>query len=286
MGAAAEFQKYEGLGNDFIVVDAPSEDAVSPERAVAMCDRHRGIGGDGVLLVLPPRGAGDAKGLARMRVINSDGSTPEMCGNGVRCVALHLARAGRTPTGAGAVAIETDAGLRVCTLDALEPAGSSGSGASRAESAIVSVDMGVVRVLGDRSLRELGEPSPDLACTLADAGNPHAVLFGTFARADVERIGPRLATHPAFPGGTNVEFARAAGGGIDLVVWERGAGLTLACGTGACATAAVACAHGLAAYGTPVEVRLPGGPLLVTIAEGGRATMRGPARHVFSGSLP
>jgi diaminopimelate epimerase len=276
----AAFHKYEGLGNDFVVIDAADDDAVSPARVVALCDRHRGIGADGVLLVLPPRGDGDGRrGLARMRVINADGSTPEMCGNGVRCVALHLVRSGHL--GEPAIAIETDAGLRVCSIDTVSPG---------AATAMVTVDMGVVTVLGDRALRDLGLPSQlphDLTCTLADAGNPHAVLFGTFTREHVDRIGPRLATHPAFPNGTNVEFAHSApDAGIDLVVWERGVGVTLACGTGACATVAVACARGLAVHGRAVLVRLPGGSLEVTVDATGRATMRGPARHVFAGSLP
>jgi diaminopimelate epimerase len=277
------FQKYEGLGNDFVVVDATDEQAISPARAVELCDRRRGVGADGVLLVLPPRASGDGA-VARMRVINADGSVPEMCGNGVRCVALHLVRAGRVgpdgTAGPAAVAVETDAGLRVCAIDAVE-AGRGG--------ALITVDMGVVRVLGDRALRDLGEPSSDMTCTLADAGNPHAVLFGTFARGDVDRLGPRLATHPFFANGTNVEFAHVAGpaaeGGIDLVVWERGVGVTLACGTGACATVAVACARGLAPRDRPIGVRLPGGRLDIAVDGGGRATMRGPARFVFAGSV-
>ncbi len=121
--------------------------------------------------------------------------------------------------------------------------------------------------------------------TTADAGNPHAVLLGAFARGDVERLGPRLATHPHFPRGTNVEFAHVAEGRVDLVVWERGVGITLACGTGACATAAVACAKGLLPRGLPIAVRLPGGVLDITIGGDGVATMRGPARLVFSGEV-
>ncbi|MGH7434714.1 MAG: diaminopimelate epimerase [Polyangiaceae bacterium] len=277
----AGFHKYEGLGNDFVVldwldaVDMLSDGEVTPARAVAICDRHRGVGADGVLLVLPP--ADPASALARMRVLNSDGSRSEMCGNGVRCVALHLVRTrGAGKGGAGTVTLETDAGPRACAIDSV---------GADAASANVTVDMGTVRVVGKRRLAELGESALDVECTLADAGNPHAILFGTFARSDVDRLGPRLSTNAAFPNGTNVEFAHAGPAGIDLVVWERGAGLTLACGTGACATAAVACAQGLAAYGKPVTVRLPGGPLEITVDAGGRATMRGPARHVFSGTL-
>ena len=265
MPAATTFHKYEGLGNDFIVVEARDEGDVSPELASNLCDRRFGIGADGVLLLLPPRRADCA---ARMRVINADGSIPEMCGNGVRCIALHLARAGAV---ADVLLVDTDAGPRGCRVD------------HSGRRVLVSVDMGIVRVLGERTVRLDAAGAIDV--TTADAGNPHAILFGTFARSDVESLGPRLSTHRDFPRGTNVEFAHVAESGIDVVVWERGVGITLACGTGACAVAAVACDKGLAAKGTPVSVRLPGGTLEVTIAEGGQATMRGPARHVFSGSI-
>jgi diaminopimelate epimerase len=142
--------------------------------------------------------------------------------------------------------------------------------------------MGRVEVLGDRALDVQGR---SVVVTLADAGNPHAVLFGSFARGDVESLGPRLATHAAFPRGTNVEFACIASDGIDLVVWERGVGITMACGTGACATVAAACRKDLAPRGKPVKVRLPGGVLEISVAEDGRATMTGPAHHVFDGTM-
>lgn len=259
------FFKYEGLGNDFIVVEASDDRDLAPERAAAFCERRFGVGADGLLLVLPPRTPDCA---TRMRVINADGSIPEMCGNGVRCVALHFARARRL--GKTALLVDTDAGPRACAVDDAQGEG------------MVTVDMGVVRVLGDRIVQVDGQP---VTVATADAGNPHAVLFGAFARGDVERLGPRLAVHPDFPRGTNVEFACVATDGIDLVVWERGVGITLACGTGGCATAAVACAKRLVATGTPVAVRLPGGRLDVTVDDSGRTTMRGPARHVFSGMI-
>ncbi|HEX8793034.1 MAG TPA: diaminopimelate epimerase [Polyangiaceae bacterium] len=257
------FDKYEGLGNDFIVVDAREDGEVTPELATRLCDRRFGIGADGVLVVLPARAPGCE---VRMRLINADGSVPEMCGNGVRCIALRHARA--RGMARGTVHVDTDAGPRTCDVeDGPEP--------------LVTVDMGVVRVLGDRAVDVGGRT---VVPTLADAGNPHAVLLGTFGRGDVEHLGPRLATHALFPRGTNVEFACAMSDGIDLVVWERGVGITLACGTGACATVAVACEKGLVPRGKAVRVRLPGGPLDVTIDESGRATMRGPARHVYSGT--
>ena len=258
-----QFFKYEGLGNDFVVVDAGDEAAVTPARAAALCDRRFGVGADGVLLVLPPRKAGCD---VRMRVINADGSVPEMCGNGVRCVAVHVARAKGLLE--GTVRVDTDAGVSPCAVE-------DGHGEG-----IVTVDMGLIRLFGDRTL-DVGGKS--VTVTVADAGNPHAVLFGTFARTDVDHLGPRLATHPDFPRGTNVEFSHIAGDGIDLIVWERGVGITLACGTGACATTAVAVAKGLVAKGRPIPVHLPGGRLDVTLDDAGHAIMRGPARFVFSG---
>jgi diaminopimelate epimerase len=265
VATAVAFFKYEGLGNDFIVVDASDDRAFPPERASALCERRFGVGADGLLLMLPPR-TGDC--ATRMRVINADGSIPEMCGNGVRCVALHFARAHHLEQ--ASVLVDTDAGPRACTVDDARGEG------------MVTVDMGIVRVLGERTLQVDGQA---VTVTTADAGNPHAVLFGAFARGDVEHLGPRLATHPDFPRGTNVEFAHVATDAIDVVAWERGVGITLACGTGGCATAAVACARGFVPKRTPVAVRLPGGTLEVTIDDGGRATMRGPARHVFSGTI-
>jgi diaminopimelate epimerase len=259
------FAKYEGLGNDFIVLEVQRERDFPAERAPRLCDRHFGIGADGVLLILPPRENG---GALRMRVINADGSVPEMCGNGVRCVALHSARGQGLRH--GTVRIDTDAGSRACLIEDTDGEG------------LVTVDMGIVRVLGERTLRI---EDRSLTLTTADAGNPHAVIFGSFERRDVEHLGPVIATDSNFSHGTNVEFAHLEGDHIELIVWERGAGLTLACGTGACATVAVATAKGFVTQSSPVRVRLPGGILSVTIDPDGRATLRGPARHVFSGTI-
>jgi diaminopimelate epimerase len=261
--ASVAFDKYEGLGNDFVVVDAVSETAIDLESARTICDRRFGVGGDGVLLVLPPR---DSKNVARMRVVNADGSVPEMCGNGLRCVALHVART----RGNGNGAYETDAGIRVCEVT------------EREDESVVLVDMGIVQSLGPKVLDVAGEK---IEVRLADAGNPHAILFGPFDDARIRAIGPKIAENPVFPAGTNVEFARVENGEVTLVVWERGVGLTLACGTGACATVAVGCDNGLLEWATPTLVHLPGGTLEVTVHRDGACKMRGPARHVFSGSL-
>jgi diaminopimelate epimerase len=265
-GGDLGFHKYEGLGNDFVVVEAEREDVVSVDRARQLCDRRLGIGADGVLLVLPAKTPG-ADG--RMVVINADGSIPEMCGNGLRCVALHVAR--KRGLAQGALTFDTGAGTKPCAID-----DDGGRG-------LVTVDMGVVRWVEDVALDLDGERW-ELA--LADAGNPHAITRRAVTRAQFEAVGHRLATHPRFSAGTNVELVTLRSPTeIELVVWERGVGITQACGTGACATVAVAVAKGWSTADTEVAVTLPGGTLFVRIDARGHAIMRGPARHVFSGTV-
>ncbi len=259
-----QFSKFEGLGNDFVVVACEDPEAIATSDVIALCDRRRGVGADGVLMVLPPR-TPDA--LARMRVVNADGSVPEMCGNGLRCVALALASSGAP----NEFVVDTDAGPRTCRVETSD------------SDTVVSVDMGLVKFLGDVHLDIDGKPH---TFHRGDAGNPHAITFATGSRAEMEHIGLALNAHAAFPNGTNVEFATLRERSIDLVVFERGVGFTEACGTGACATVAVACALGKFVYGSPVVVNLPGGPLSVSVATDGRTQMRGPARFVFRGEWP
>lgn len=271
------FFKYEGLGNDFVVVEAERDDAVSVAAVRELCDRRRGIGADGVLLVLPPKTPG-ADG--RMVVINADGSIPEMCGNGLRCVALHVARKHNLVQ--GALTFDTDAGTKLCTIDD-RPEGALDEVGESVPRGLVTVDMGVVRWLEDIQLQIEGE-TWDLA--LADAGNPHAITRKSATFARIETVGPRIEKHPRFAAGTNVEFAVVRSPAeIDLVVWERGVGITQACGTGACATVAVAVAKGWSPADTEISVNLPGGILRIRMDPRGHAIMCGPARHVFSGRL-
>jgi diaminopimelate epimerase len=254
------FAKWEGLGNDFIVVDG--EPGRFDEATVrALCDRHRGVGADGVLVVGEARSAGAA---GTMTVLNADGSRPEMCGNGLRCVARHLAARGAPQS----FVVDTDAGPRGCEVRGDE----------------VAIDMGVCEDLG---FVELAAEAAAYRLRRVLTGNPHAITFAPVSEARIDADGPWLSRHPLFVRGTNVEFARLADdGGIDVVVWERGVGRTLACGTGACATLAAACLDGARPFDAEVQVRLPGGPLAVRIARATmRATMRGPARLAFRGTV-
>jgi len=257
---ALVFWKYEGLGNDFVVVEA--ERPLPAAAAVRLCDRRRGIGADGVLSVLPSRG----QGAAYMHITNSDGSIAAMCGNGVRCVARHLAeRRGLE----GDIEVETDAGPKRCDIH---------RGASGIVEA-VTVEMGAARYLGEEFFQVDGER---LLAHRVSMGNPHAVFFGAASRQRATTYGPLV--ERAVPGGVNAGFAAVRDGAIDLVVWERGAGLTDACGTGACAAAAAAVKTRLLPSDAPVAVRLPGGTLEITIAAHlERVRMRGPAERVFEG---
>jgi len=254
------FAKWHGLGNDFVLVEGI---VVDPARARRICDRRRGIGADGVVAILPPRTPG---ATAAMHITNSDGSVAEMCGNAIRCVARQLAESRRLD---GVVRIDTDAGTKDCTLHRA-PSG---------EIVAVSVEMGAARLEGEQDFRVGAET---LHATRVSMGNPHAVIFDAPTRERADAVGPQI--ERAVPGGVNVGFARPAAGGLDLVVWERGAGLTDACGTGACAAAVAALRRGAVKPGAPVEVRLPGGALEITVAADlSRVVMRGPAERVFAG---
>jgi diaminopimelate epimerase len=286
------FDKYEGLGNDFLLIDLRAGEPVGersvqdPEMARRLCDRHFGVGADGVIAVLPPRTTG---AFATMRVLNADGSEAEMCGNGLRCVVKFLYQ--RDPGLAlTELTIDTGAGPLTCRVHA------SADGRDRAES--IAVDMGQPR-LSRAEVPMIGPPDEscvqaplvvdgrELRITGVSMGNPHAVIFvdetGPALLELARRIGPGLETHAWFPRKANIDFAHGHGPDrIELVVWERGVGITLACGTGASATAVAACLTGRAAAGTDIAVALLGGDLSIRVAaDMSGVVMRGPARRVF-----
>jgi diaminopimelate epimerase len=254
------------------------------------------VGGDGVLAILPP-----VQGDARMQVINADGSEAEMCGNGIRCVAKLLYE--RDPSlRRPLLRIDTGAGLLECRIDERD---------GRAET--VAVEMGrpqldppqipVAAPGGKRLVRNpLRAGDRQFTFTAVSMGNPHAVIFVDDPAADLralaEAYGRGIEHDSLFPRRTNVEFARVrqgqAGTEIDLVVWERGCGITLACGTGACATVVAACLEGRAAPDQEIPVHLPGGTLFIRVASQPASdgspnyagvSMRGPARIVFEAEI-
>jgi len=259
------FQKWDGLGNDFIIVEAADESAwPSAELVRRLCDRRRGVGADGVLVVEPAREGRAAK----MIVFNADASRPEMCGNGLRCVAAYVA----APRSSSLLVVETDAGFRSCTVQREE------------DEADVEVDMGVPSFRGELRLDFSGSC---FTFHRAAIGNPHAVTFDPCPPSLAAQVGP--AVEGSLPGGANVEFATIRDDAIDITVWERGVGFTQACGTGACAVLAVACELGIAKYGELTTMRLPGGALQIRVdgrvGHPERITMRGPARRAFTATV-
>lgn len=273
------FIKLHGLGNDFVVLDRRATGvAPTPEQAIAWCDRHRGIGADGILTILPSK-----LGVAKMKVTNADGSLAEMCGNGLRCVAKVLGDLDRS---AQELLIDTDAGPRRCTLvrsaDGKVSAVVAEMGAPIVEAAQVPVQSPEPRFV--RGTLDVAGAS--VRGTAVSMGNPHFVLFDTDA-ARAPELGPSLEIHPRFPNRTNVEFVRQTPQGLEVVVWERGCGFTQACGTGACATVVAGILEGRLQAGEEIAVHLPGGPLGVRVAKDlSQVWMRGEAVEVFRGDLP
>jgi diaminopimelate epimerase len=249
------FEKWQGTGNDFVVVHGPPP---TTDQVRLLCDRRRGVGADGVLVV------DDA--APAMIVLNADGSRPEMCGNGLRCVAAALAERGVAPFDRW-TPIATDAGAREVRVT------------RRGDEHDVAIRMGRATFQPDLVVRHDGEA---VVFRRASMGNPHAVRFDADG-TELATLGKRVSE--SVEGGVNVELVRGEGLRFEVLVWERGVGPTLACGTGACAVAAVACRDGRAPFGRTIVIDLPGGPLEIEVAaDSFEVTMRGPAARAFVGT--
>ena len=259
------FTKMHGLGNDYLYVYGPVPENIG-ELSVKLSDRHFGAGSDGMIYISPSERA-DFK----MRIFNADGSEAKMCGNGIRCVGKYVFDKGYTDR----------THLRIETLSGLRELGLQIAG-GKVKSVIVGMGKAAV---GDDIAFRAGDA--DIVCTPVSVGNPHAVIFAD----DVEEIpltvlGPQIEHHENFPGGVNVEFVQVLSEKeLRMRVWERGSGVTMACGTGACASAAAAAARGYCEYDTPVSVHLDGGTLKIQIARNGAVTMAGPAEIVYEGEI-
>ncbi|MBD1911392.1 MULTISPECIES: diaminopimelate epimerase [unclassified Leptolyngbya] len=278
-----EFKKYHGLGNDFVLLDNrhQPEPLITPEEAVKWCDRHFGIGADGVIFALPGQDGTDYT----MRIFNSDGSEPEMCGNGIRCLARFLAdlETAETGTSRPVYNVHTLAGTMVLRMQA---------------DGQVTVDMGLPRLLAEEIPTTLGEPGTKVIdqtlevagqnwqVTCVSMGNPHCITFvDDVAAIPLEQIGPQFENHSVFPKRINTEFIEVVRPDyLKMRVWERGAGITLACGTGACASLVAAVLNGKSDRRATVE--LPGGPLQIEWNETDQHLyMTGPATLAFAGQV-
>ncbi|MEM8672568.1 MAG: diaminopimelate epimerase [Cyanobacteria bacterium P01_G01_bin.67] len=274
-----EFSKYQGLGNDFILIDNRhiAEPIITPEQAIAMCDRHFGIGGDGVIFALPGTEGTDYT----MRIYNSDGSEPEMCGNGIRCLAKFISDLEGNSEINKSYKIHTLAGTIVPRLEA---------------NSEVTVDMGEPELLaakipttlegieGKVISQPLEVANHEWLVTTVSMGNPHCITFVEDCEdISLEEIGSLFEHHPVFPQRTNTEFIQVVKlDYIKMRVWERGAGITLACGTGACASVVAGVLNQKCDRSCTVE--LPGGCLQINwSATDNHVYMTGPATEVFKG---
>ncbi|MGL5076520.1 MAG: diaminopimelate epimerase [Waterburya sp.] len=274
-----EFSKYQGLGNDFILIDNrhTAQPIITPEQAIKMCDRHFGIGADGVIFALPGKEGAEYT----MRIYNSDGSEPEMCGNGIRCLAKFIADLEGNSEVNKSYRIDTLAGIIIPKLE------SNGD---------VTVDMGkpqlvaagIPTTLNSQSGKVIAQPlevgNETWSVTAVSMGNPHCITFVADSEAiDLEKIGPLFEHHPAFPQRTNTEFIEVVKSDyIKMRVWERGAGITLACGTGACASVVAGVLNEKCDRNCTVE--LPGGCLQIDWSSmDDKVYMTGPAVEVFKG---
>ena len=279
------FSKYHGLGNDFVLVDNrhQADLMLTAEQAVKWCDRNFGIGADGVIFVLPGQAGTDYT----MRILNSDGSEPEMCGNGIRCLAQFIAeletRDGQVVAAPKAYAIHTLAGTMTpklqpdgqVTVDMGEPIFLAGE----IPTTLATADQQVVN-------QQLDVADQSWAVTCVSMGNPHCITFvSDVAAIALAELGPQFEHHPAFPQRINTEFIEVISRDyLKMRVWERGAGATLACGTGACAALVAGVLTENCDRAATVE--LPGGPLHIEwSASDNRVYMTGPAAKVFAGTM-
>ena len=271
-----KFVKMQGAGNDYIYFDCfGGEPEDIPALAVRLSDRHKGIGGDGLVLICP-----SAVADARMRMFNADGSEGRMCGNAIRCVGKYLYDRGIVPR--EDITIETLSGIKSLHLFP-----------ENGKVKRVRVDMGKacfdpatlpVRLEGEVIDRPVKIAGGLHRITCVSMGNPHCVLFEDPDGADLERIGPLFENDPLFPERVNTEFVKVIGkNALKMRVWERGSGETMACGTGACAAAAAACACGKCDAAQDILVQLRGGDLVIHVGE--TVFMTGEAEKVFSGEV-
>lgn len=283
------FTKMQGAGNDFMLVEGTQAQRDWSQLAIAMCDRHFGVGSDGLLLMLPSNNAD-----FQMRVFNPDGSEAEACGNGLRCLVKYALHRGLADSKDQEISVETMSGVRKARL---HTAGNKvttiqvGMGEPKfgAEDIPLAIEQG-----GDISLPTkpiMNYPvmvdDRELPLSFVSMGNPHAVYFWQHPVSDfpLSQLGPKVEQYRIFPNRTNFEVARVVSRKqIEARVWEKGVGETLACGSGACAIAVLAQLHDY--INSKVDIKLPGGILGVEWDGAGEVFLSGPAEIVFSGEWP
>ena len=284
-----KFTKLQGTGNDYVLVETSDEGRDWSKLAIAMCERHFGIGSDGLLLLLP-----SPKADFRMRMFDPDGSEAEACGNGIRCLARYAYDNGMIPDGADQITVETIAGIRQLKLNKeddklISIQAGMGRPIFDAEDIPVKIEQGREKITYIKKMMSypINVHNMELLLNFISMGNPHAIHFQKSPAADFPllEVGPEVEHLAIFPRRTNFEVARVMNRTeVEVRTWERGVGETLACGSGACAVAVAAQLHGYA--GNKVNIKLLGGTLQLEWDDAGEVLMTGPAETVFSGEWP
>ena len=257
------FTKMHGLGNDYLYVYGEVPENIA-ELSIKLSERHFGAGSDGMIYISPSDIA-DFK----MRIFNADGSEAKMCGNGIRCVGKYVYDKGYTDK--KKLTIETLSGIKTLDLQVIG-----------GKVKTVAVDMGKAEVSENMTLSIDGD---EVICTPVSVGNPHAVIFvSNIDEAPLMTLGPKMEHNPAFPDGVNNEFIEVVDSHtLRMRVWERGSGVTMACGTGACASTAAAIKNGYCSFDEDISVILDGGTLKIRISQDYSVTMTGPAEMIYEG---
>ena len=275
-----KFTKMQGIGNDYIYVNCFEEKVDAPERvSQIVSDRHFGIGGDGLVLIMP-----SDKADFRMRMFNADGSEGNMCGNATRCIGKYVYDNGLTDK--TEITLETRSGIKHLTL--YPENGKVKTVLVNMGKAILKPSDIPMKAEGDSFINKPIEVSgKEVLITAVSMGNPHAVTYVEDVDGlELEKIGPAYENHPLFPERVNTEFIKVLDSHtIQMRVWERGSGETWACGTGACAAAVASVENGYFKRGEEITVKLRGGDLFITYMEDGTVLMRGPAQTVFTGEI-
>ena len=275
-----KFTKMNGIGNDYIYINGFEEKVDDPSAlAIKLSDRHFSVGSDGVIIILPSKVAD-----FRMRMFNADGSEGKMCGNGTRCVAKYVYEKGLTDK--TCVTLETLAGIKTLDMDVEDGVVKSVSvqmGKADFKASDVPVIFGGDEMVSQKLSLECGE----WVVTCVSMGNPHCVTFVNDTKSlDLEKIGPQFEHNPIFPERVNTEFIKVIDDAtLEMRVWERGSGETLACGTCACASVAAAVKNGICEMNKEITVKLLGGDLKITCGSDYSITMRGPAEFSYEGEV-
>lgn len=276
-----KFTKMHGIGNDYIYFNCLEKEIENPEElSIKLSDRHFGVGGDGIVLILP-----SDKADFRMRMFNADGSEGKMCGNATRCIGKYVYEKGITDK--KEITLETLSGIKTLKLSVNEE--------NKVESVEVNMGKAILKA-SDIPVKFDKEKVINERVTIADSeynitcvsmGNPHCVVYmDEIDDLDLEKLGPKFENDSIFPERVNTEFIKVINENtLKMRVWERGSGETWACGTGACAAVVSSVLNGYCKYDTPIKIKLLGGELSIKFMKNGLVYMSGPAEFVFEGSI-